>query len=54
LKDKTDAEILFNADRFAKEDLQTRSFDDPTYTEFFVAGGISYGEIELGLSPVGK
>lgn len=46
LQDKTNREILFNAERFANEAIQSKPLDDPTYTTFFIAGGISYLEIE--------
>jgi len=46
LQDKTNKEILYNAEIFAKEQIQNKLLDDPTYTKFFIAGGISYGEIE--------
>jgi hypothetical protein len=46
LQDKTNREILFNAEILAKEQIQNKRLDDPTYTRFFIAGGISYGEIE--------
>jgi hypothetical protein len=46
LKDKFNKEILFNSEVLAKQQLQKKSLDDPKYTDFFIAGGISYGEIE--------
>lgn len=46
LQNKTNREILFNAEILAKEQIQSKPLDDPTYTEFFIVGGISYGEIE--------
>jgi hypothetical protein len=46
LKDKTNREIHFNAERFAIEEIKSKPLDDPMYTQFFIAGGISYLEIE--------
>lgn len=39
-------EILFYAEILAKKQIQSKPLDDPTYTKFFIFGGISYGEIE--------
>ena len=47
LKDKTNREILFNAQRYAINDLKNRPPNSPLYTRFFIVGGICYGEIEL-------
>lgn len=46
LQNKTNKEILFNAKRFATEEIQSMESDDPTYKTVFVVGGISYLEIE--------
>lgn len=45
LQDKI-IEILFYAEILAKKQIQSKPLDDPTYTKFFIFGGISYGEIE--------
>jgi hypothetical protein len=37
---------MFVAGELAKLDLQNKPLTDPIYTIFFIAGGISYGEIE--------
>ncbi|MFZ0656045.1 MAG: hypothetical protein WAM19_05310 [Nitrososphaeraceae archaeon] len=37
---------MFNAEILAEKEIQSKPLDDPTYTTFFIAGGISYGEIE--------
>lgn len=47
LKNKSNREIFFVACNLARVDLQNKSIDNPTYTIFFIAGGISYAEIEL-------
>lgn len=49
LKDKTNRQIVTVAERFAGQDLKNKSLNDSTYTKFFIAGGICYGEIELSL-----
>lgn len=46
LQHKTNKEILFYAEILAKKQIQSKPLDDPTYTKFFIFGGISYGEIE--------
>jgi hypothetical protein len=46
LQHKTNKEILFYAEILAKKQIQSKQLDDSVYTTFFIAGGISYGEIE--------
>jgi hypothetical protein len=47
LKSKSNREIFFVAGNLAMKDLQNKTLTDPTYTEFFIIGGLSYAEIEL-------
>ncbi|MGC1263286.1 MAG: hypothetical protein WA932_04925 [Nitrososphaeraceae archaeon] len=37
---------MLNAEMLAEKVIQSKPLDDPTYTKFFIVGGISYGEIE--------